>query len=77
MKNSRKKIILLIELAESVEEADRILEEEFPKSVEGKYGFLCGAFDFSILFAEDGEVNAAEKNYIPALSAIVNSRRRV
>ena len=76
MKNSREKIKLMIELADSIEEADEILEEEFPSSVEGKYGFLRGAFDFSILFADDGNVNDAAKNYFPALSAIVNSRKR-
>ena len=77
MNYSREKIKLLIELSNSVEEADKVLEEEFPGPVEGKYGFLRGAFDFSILFAEDGKVNNAEKNYLPALSAIVKSRRRV
>jgi hypothetical protein len=77
MNNSRERIKLMIELAESVEDADSILEKEFPNSVEGKYGFLRGAYDFSILFAEDGKVNDAEKNYLPALSAIVKSRRRV
>jgi len=76
MCNSREKIILLIKSAESIEDADRILEEEFPHSIEGKYGFLRGAFDFSILFAEDGNITDAEKNYFPALSAIVKSRRR-
>jgi len=77
MNYSREKIKLLIELSGSVEEADSILEEEFPNSVEGKYAFLRGAYDFSILFAEDGEANNAEKNYLPALSAIYKSRRRV
>jgi len=76
MNNSREKIKLMIELSESVEEADCILEEEFPNSLEGKYGFLRGAFDFSILFAEDGELNGAEKNYLPVLSSIIKSRRR-
>jgi hypothetical protein len=76
MNNSRERIKLLIELAETVEEADSVLEGEFPDSVAGKYGFLRGAYDFSVPFAEDGDVNDAEKNYLPVLSAIVKSRRR-
>jgi len=73
---SREKIKLLIELAESVEEADSILEEEFPNSIQGKYGFLRGGYDFSVVFADDGVLDDAEKNYIPVLSAIVHKNRR-
>ncbi|GAB6392090.1 MAG: hypothetical protein MdMp014T_1463 [Treponematales bacterium] len=75
MARNREAIKLLIELAESDAEADKILAEEFP-SVEERYAFLRGAFDFDVPFADNGRADEVGPNYKAVLSAIVNRKWR-
>jgi len=62
----------LIELAQSMDEADKILSEEF-STVQEKYAYLKGMFDFSIIGAHKPDI---ETDYKAALSAIVNQKWR-
>jgi len=75
MTKSREAIKLLVELAESDTEADKILAKEFPSVVE-RYAFLRGAFDFDVPFAGNGRPDDIEPNYKAVLSAIVNRKWR-
>ena len=62
----------LIRLAEDCDEADGLLKQEFP-SLEARYAFLRGAFDFCIVGGEDDDL---EGDYWAALSSIVNQKWR-
>lgn len=74
----RERIKALIELSSSVEEADNVLENQGYKSIETKYAFLSGMFDFTLIGrfdAEDvSEQKAREMDYYAALSAIINNK---
>jgi len=58
----------LIGLAADVDEADRLLTEEFPSLAE-RFAFLRGAFSFIIVAGED---ETLEGDYWAVLSTIVN-----
>ena len=72
MLRNREVVKGLIELAESAEEADKILSQEFP-SINEKYAYLKGMFDFSIVGAYKQDIDT---DYKAALSAIVNQKWR-
>jgi hypothetical protein len=69
---SREAVKCLIELAESPEEADTVLSQEFA-DVKEKYAYLRGMFDFTIVGAYKPDI---ENDYKAALSAIVNQKWR-
>jgi len=62
----------LIRLADDVDEADSLLKEEFT-SLEARYAFLRGAFDFAVVGGVDDEL---EGDYWAVLSTIVNQKWR-
>jgi len=62
----------LIRLAESVDKADALLQEEFP-TMEERFAFLRGAFTFTIVAGED---DTLEGDYWAVLSTIVNQEWR-
>jgi hypothetical protein len=72
MARNRELIKGLIELAESVEEADKVLSQEF-STINEKYAYLQGMFDFSILGAHKKDIGI---DYQAALSAIINQKWR-
>jgi hypothetical protein len=72
MSRNREVVKGLIELAQTNEEADQILNQEF-SSVNEKYAYLKGMFDFSIIGASGRDI---ETDYKAALSAIVNQKWR-
>jgi len=79
MTRNREVVKGLIRLADSVDEADAILKEEFP-TLEGRYIFLQGMFSFEILGGEDDEHSnkddELEADYKAALAAIIKEKWR-
>ena len=75
---NREKIKLLIELSQTVEEADSIIVESGFKAVREKWAFLQGMFDFVLVGRFDSddvsEERAIEMDYFAALNAIINRK---
>jgi hypothetical protein len=76
MPRSREAIKAMIALAQTEQEADTILSEEFPSTKE-KYAYLKGMFDFTIIGCHDGNNDKVETDYKAVLSTIVNQKWRV
>lgn len=72
MARNREAVKCLIELAESPEEADAVLSQEFA-DVKEKYAYLRGMFNFIIMGVYKPDT---ENDYKAALSAIVNQKWR-
>jgi len=72
MPRNREVVKGFIELAQSVEEADNILSQEF-STIEEKYAYIQGMFDFSIIGAHKKDMKI---DYQAALSAIINQKWR-
>lgn len=75
---NREKIKLLIELSETVEDADAIIVGAGFTAVREKWAYLKGMFDFTLVGRFDGisvsEEAAIEMDYYAALGAIINSK---
>lgn len=75
---NREKIKLLIELSQTVEDADAIIVESGFDTVKEKLAFLHGMFDFSLIGRFDqssiSKDRAEEMDYYAVLSAIINSK---
>lgn len=73
---NREKIKLLIELSQTVEEADAIIIDAGFNTVKEKLAFLRGMFDFALIgrydSSEVSEDSAIEMDYFAALGAIIN-----
>ena len=72
MPRNREVVKGLIELAQSVEEADKVLSQEF-SSIKEKYAYIQGMFSFSIVGTHKKDI---EIDYQAALSAIINQKWR-
>ena len=72
MPRNREVVKGLIELSQSVEEADKVLSQEF-STINEKYAYIQGMFDFSIIGAHKKDI---EIDYQAALSAIINQKWR-
>ena len=75
---NREKIKLLIELSQTVEEADAIIISTGFITVREKWAFLQGMFNFALVGRYDSaditEEKAIEMDYFAGLSAIINSK---
>ena len=69
----RKVVESLIRLSATVEEADEVLSGMFP-TVEEKYAFLKGMFDFQVI--DEFHTPGIDTDYKAALSAIVEEKWR-
>ena len=74
---SRKIIKTLIEMSANVEEADKIINENYNfKTIGEKIAFLKGMFDVKLVSKHDGEgvteEKSAEMDYWAFLNAIIN-----
>jgi len=75
---SRKVIKILIEMSSNVEEADRVINENYNfKTISEKIAFLKGMFDIRLVSKHDGEgvseEKSAEMDYWAFLNAIINT----
>lgn len=73
----REKIRLLIQFSSSVEEADKIVEEQGFVSVREKLAFLRGMFDYTLVGRNDNNVSDEESvsmDYYSFLATIISSR---
>lgn len=75
---SRKVIKILIEMSSNVEEADRVINENYNfKTISEKIAFLKGMFDVRLVSKRDGEgvseEKSAEMDYWAFLNAIINT----
>jgi hypothetical protein len=66
----------MIELANTVEDADKIISEQY-SSYKEKKAFLDGMFGYTIVARHDEHIDEAETDYKAVLSAIVNQKWRV
>lgn len=78
MKASREKIKLLIELSPTVEEADKIINENYNfKTIGEKIAFLKGMFDVKLVSKDDAkgvsEEESAKMDYWALLGTIINT----
>lgn len=75
---NREKIKMLIELSQTVEEADEIIVSIGLTNVREKIAFLRGMFDFTLIGRRDdsqtSEIDAETMDYFAILSAIINTR---
>jgi hypothetical protein len=78
MTSRREEVRYLIKLSSSWEEADEAIGKYMGyKTIEQKYAFLQGLFDFSIIGGCDGpNTDVLKTDYIAALSAIVGEKWR-
>ena len=71
MELPRKKIKILLETSETVEEADEVISKNFDfESVREKVAFLKGMFDIQIVGHEEKEPD--EMDYFAMLASIIN-----
>lgn len=77
----RDKIKLLIQFASTVEEADKIVEEQGFVTIREKLAYLKGLFDFTLVGRSDcesvSEEQRDEMDYFSFLDAIISSRWEV
>jgi len=67
----------MIELSDTWQDADKVLDEFTPcKSINDKLYYLYGMFDVSILASHDGSGDTIESDYRAVLSALVNQKWR-
>lgn len=75
---NRERVRALIELSNSVEQADEIITREGFVSVKEKIAFLRGMFDFTVIgrHREDSlsEEDRDKMDYYSILSAIINAK---
>lgn len=75
---NRERVKALIELSNSVEQADEIITNEGFVSVKEKIAFLKGMFDFTVIGRHRDEMlNEEERDrmdYYSILSAIINAK---
>jgi hypothetical protein len=77
MDMSKDAIKTMIELSDTWQDADKVLDEFTPgKSINEKLYYLYGMFDVSILPPYENSDNKTETNYRAVLSAIVNQKWR-
>lgn len=75
MLNNKEKIKMLIELADTIQEADEVIEEYTDyKSNETKLAFINGLFDFQIVSRKN---ECIKDDYLSALSVIINKKWRI
>lgn len=74
----REQIKALIQLSETVEDADEVIQKEGFETVREKMAFLRGMFDFKLIGRSDidgVDVNASlTMDYFAILSAIINEK---
>lgn len=77
-KMNRAKVKLLVELSQTVEEADVVIVEAGNTTIHEKWAYLRGMFDFSIVGRHDDDdvslEKALEMDYYAALHTIINSK---
>ncbi len=75
---NRAKIKLLIELSQTVEEADAVIVEAGNINIYEKWAFLRGMFDFALVGRHDdahiSEERALEMDYFAVLQMIINRK---
>jgi hypothetical protein len=76
LENNTEVIRLRIKLADTVEDADKIISEQC-SSYKEKNAFLDDLFGYTIVARHDGNIDEAETDYKAVLSAIVNQKWRV
>lgn len=74
----RERVKALIELSNSVEQADEIIAREGCISVKEKIAFLKGMFDFTVIGRQREEALGVEErdrmDYHSVLSAVINAK---
>lgn len=77
-KINRAKVKLLVELSQTVEEADAVIVEAGNSNIYEKWAFLRGMFDFAIVGRHDEDdvspEEALEMDYFAALHMIINRK---
>ena len=76
MKASKEMVKTLIEISPSVEEADKVIEENYEfKSISEKIAFLQGMFDVQVISVDDAEGVEKEESdkmtYFSMLNTII------
>ena len=75
---NRAKIKLLIELSQTVEEADAVIVDAGNRNIFEKWAFLRGMFDFALVGRHDDAhvtmERALEMDYFAALQTIINRK---
>lgn len=79
MKANREEIKVLIKLAPNVDEADKVINENYDfKSIREKIAFLQGMFDVEIVHKHDATDTSKEESdkmdYYAMLSTIINKK---
>lgn len=79
MNSKRQKVKLLIEMSPNVEEADKIINENYDfKTIGEKMAFLKGMFDVRLVSKHDveevTEEKSAEMDYWAMLNTIINQK---
>ena len=79
MNSQRQKVKLLIELSPNVEEADKVINENYDfKTIGEKMAFLKGMFDVRLVSKHDTEEvteeKSAEMDYWAMLNTIINQK---
>ncbi len=72
---SRETIKMLIELADTIEEVNKLLSNEYPEfnTYQLKLAFLTGMFDFEIIGRNKKDIKV---DYYCVLNAIINQKWR-
>jgi hypothetical protein len=75
--SNKDSIKTLIELSNTWEEADKMIEEFANiQDISQKLGYIKGMFDVSVIGKTSIEKNQARNDYVAMLSAIVNKKWR-
>jgi hypothetical protein len=77
MNSNKDAIRTMIELSDTWEDADKIIEEFVGiKELPQKLGYIMGMFDVSVVGRTSGDGDREKYDYIAMLSAIVNKKWR-
>jgi hypothetical protein len=77
MNSNKDAIKAMIELSDTCEEANKIIEELAGITVlQQKLGYIMGMFDVSVVGRTGGGDDDEENDYVAMLSAIVNKKWR-
>jgi hypothetical protein len=77
MNSNRDAIKAMIELSDTWEEADKVIEEFAGiQDIPQKIGYMKGMFDVSVVGRTSAEDDQAKYDYIVMLSAIANKKWR-